>query len=420
VVRVEGAPARPDRFVLREGVCVIGSAPACDMVIDEPTVSRMHAELQLLPEGVGVRDLGSRNGIFWLGQRVEKIVLGLGGRLEIGAATVRVDPDAGTLGATLEHEGGTYRGAVGASPAMRRIFGMLLRLEGSLVTVLLEGESGAGKEVIARALHEGSPCAGGPMVTVNCGAIPRELVQSELFGHKKGAFTGAAESRSGAFEAADGGTLFLDEIGELPLDVQPVLLRALESGEVQPVGGDRTHQVKVRIVAATNRDLEAQVAAGAFREDLFYRLAVVRLRVPPLRERLEDIEPMANHFARGLGMDALPPEVVDELRGRRWPGNARELRNAVHVYAALGALPEPSRARGGLLDTALRELVDPSRPYSELKDELTDRFTRLYLTSLLERAKGNQSAAARMAGLDRTYLGRLLAKHGFGREGGGG
>jgi transcriptional regulator with GAF, ATPase, and Fis domain len=250
------------------------------------------------------------------------------------------------------------------------------------------------------------------MVTVNCGAIPRELVASELFGHRKGAFTGAVEARTGAFDEADGGTLFLDEIGELPIDLQPALLRVLETGEVRAVGAERPHTVRVRVIAATNRDLAQEVEAGRFREDLFYRLAVVRLRVPPLRERIEDIEPLAQLFARAVGLSSVPEPVVEALKARSYPGNARELRNAVQAYAALGVLPEPARKPGATLELALGELVDTSKPYADLKEDLTDRFTKLYLAALLQRTGGNQSAAARLAGLDRTHLGRLVAKYG--------
>jgi transcriptional regulator with GAF, ATPase, and Fis domain len=410
VVRVMmpgGATAR-----LTSGSCIVGSAPPCDLIVQEPTVSRSHVELYLVPEGVAIRDLGSRNGTFYLGQRVEKMVLSLGARVQLGSATIAIDADQGAL-AMQEYTESEYRGAVGASSAMRRIFATLARLEGSLVTVLLEGESGAGKEVIARAVHEGSNVSSGALITVNCGAIPRDLVASELFGHKKGAFTGAVEARTGAFEEADGGTLFLDEIGELPLDVQPALLRALENGEIRPVGGDRSRIVKVRIVAATNRDLEEEIGRGTFREDLFYRLAVVRLRVPPLRERPEDIEPLARKFAAAMGAGELPRDVVERLKGRTFGGNARELRNVIQAYVALGVLPEPTRQRTNVLDLALAEMLDPSRPYAEQKEALGERFTKLYLEAVLARAGGNQTAAARVAGLDRSYLGRLLAKHGI-------
>jgi DNA-binding NtrC family response regulator len=394
----------------------VGSGTGCDIVIAEPTVSRTHLELDLVPEGIAVRDLGSRNGTFYLGQRVEKMILAIGGRLTIGGtAALAIEADTESLQEGLEYRSDEYHRIVGTSGPMRRLFAMLTRLEGSLVSVLIEGESGVGKELIARALHDASRVSSGPCVTVNCGAIPRELVASELFGHKKGAFTGALDARKGAFESADGGTLFLDEIGELPIDIQPMLLRVLESGEIRPVGGDQARQVKVRIVAATNRNLEQEVRQGRFREDLYYRLAVVQLHVPPLRERLDDVEPLAVLFARAAGLDAIPRDVLEKLKSRSWPGNARELRNAVQAYAALGQLPEPSRGKTALLELALRELVDLGRSYAEQKDELGDQFTRLYLEALLAASGGNRTAAARVAGLDRTYLGRLLTKYGMGK-----
>jgi len=237
-------------------------------------------------------------------------------------------------------------------------------------------------------------------------------VLSELFGHRKGAFTGALEARQGAFEAADGGTLFLDEIGELPLDLQPTLLRALESGEVKPVGSVEARHVRVRVVAATNKDLEKEVDAGRFREDLFYRLAVVRLRIPPLRERTEDIPILAQRFAEHLGLPVVPAELLESAARHTWPGNARELRNAVHAYAALGTLPRERAPDGGALASALRASIALERPYAEMKDELTEQFTRLYLTLLLARTGGNQSEAARISGINRQHLWKMLQRLG--------
>ncbi|MEZ4447400.1 MAG: sigma-54 dependent transcriptional regulator [Polyangiaceae bacterium] len=300
---------------------------------------------------------------------------------------------------------------------MSRVFAILKRLEGSLINVLVEGESGVGKELVARAIHEGSRRADKPFGAINCGAIARELIQSELFGHRRGAFTGAVEDRAGAFEAADGGTLFLDEIGELPLDVQPVLLRALESGEIRRVGDDRSRQVHVRVVAATNRDLEADVRAGRFRADLYYRLAVVKLSIPPLRDRPEDVELLARTFAARAGVAELPTQVVEGLMQKDWPGNVRELRNAVDAFIALGTLPLLDGSSGPeslpMLDVVLRDLSDPDRPYAEQKERLVERFTRIYLMQLLDACDGNQSEAARRSGLERSYLGRLLTKHGI-------
>ena len=396
---------------------MIGSAPTCDIAISEATVSRTHVELSLVPEGVSVRDLGSRNGTFYQGQRVEKMVLALGGRIRVGATTVAIDADTDSLVSGLEYDGTLYRGMVGASAAMRRVFAMLHRLEGSLATVLVEGESGVGKELVARALHEGSSVAAGPFVALNCAAIPRDVVGSELFGHRRGAFTGALEARRGAFESADGGTLFLDEIGELPIDIQPVLLRALELGEIRALGDDQPKRVHVRLVAATNRELDAEVAGGKFRQDLFYRLAVVRLRVPPLRDRPDDVEPLARRFAAFLGLADLPDTVLAELRGRAWPGNARELQNAVQAYAALGILPEAQRARESRSNASFRDLIDVRRPYADQKDQVIDRFTVAYLQELMAFTGGNQSEAARLSGINRGYLGRLLVRHGVSKVG---
>ncbi len=410
VIRVLGGRATPAAFRLRTGICVLGSASASAIVISEPGVSRAHAELALVPEGVRVTDLGSRNGTWYLGQRVERLSLALGARIKVGNTEVALDADTESLTGGAVFAGESFRGMVGASLAMRRIFATLARLEGSLVTVLVGGESGVGKELVARALHEGS-LANGPLVTVNCGAIPRELVGSELFGHTRGAFTGAAQARKGAFECADHGTLFLDEIGELPLEMQPVLLRALETGEVRPIGSDAARNVQVRVVAATNRDLEAEVRAGRFREDLYYRLAVVKLSIPSLRERPEDIEPLARQFAEHVGLGELDPTLVEQLKARAWPGNARELRNVIHAYAALGELPESAGSTSTTLEMALGDLVDVSRPYADQKEELAERFTRSYLQALMVHTRGNQSAAAKLAGLDRSYLGRLLVKH---------
>jgi DNA-binding NtrC family response regulator len=378
----------------------------------------LHAELTLVPEGVLVRDKESRNGTFYLGQRITTAVLSPGTRILVGGAGLVIDLDeahlsqaaAAALGAT------SFRGMTGSTPAMMRLFMTISRLDGSLVPVLVYGESGVGKELVARAIHEGSRACSGPFIAVNCGAISRELVASALFGHARGAFTGAVNARKGAFAAADGGTLLLDEIGELPLDVQPTLLRALETGEIQPVGEDTPRRVSVRVVAATHRDLPELVRAGQFREDLYFRLAVVPLSVPPLRERREDIPALARFFARQEGASDLDEDVLEELSGRPLAGNVRELRNAVLAYLALGSLgtaspslaPPPSRSG---MDAPVRF----DAPYLAQRDALVEAFSRRYLTSLLDHTQGNQSEAARIAGLDRTYLGRMIARLGLAR-----
>jgi DNA-binding NtrC family response regulator len=293
---------------------------------------------------------------------------------------------------------------------MLELFAQLQRLEQSLATVLVEGESGTGKELVALALHERSSVAAGPFIAVNCGALDSALVRSELFGHRKGAFTGATEGHQGAFEAARGGTLFLDEVGELSNEVQPILLRTVETRTVSRVGESLTRPINVRIIAATNRDLAAEVRARRFREDLFYRLAVVRLRVPPLRERRSDIPLLAQDIAKDLNLESLATSVVRELVARCWNGNVRELRNAIQAYAALGALPPPPVLGPSLVHDAdsLATFIDLSRTYAEQKEKLTQCFQSLYFQRVLALSKGNKSAAARLAGVERSYFNKVV------------
>jgi transcriptional regulator with GAF, ATPase, and Fis domain len=398
-------------FQLAKGSCVVGAGGEADFVVADPAVSRKHVAVTLVAEGVAVRDLGSRNGTYSLGQRVERAVLRPGSTIRIGSTDIRIVAQG--LPEICDEGIDGYGRMVGSSLVMRRLFSMLARLEGSLVPILVQGESGVGKELVARAIHEGSAVREGPLVIVNCGATSHELMLSEMFGHAKGAFTGASEAREGAFEAAHQGTLFLDEVGELPLDLQPSLLRALEAGEVKRLGENRLRNVDVRVIAATNRELDDDVAAGRFREDLYYRLAVVKLRVPPLRDRPEDIAPMARAIARGTAGIDLPEAVVDDLTGRSWKGNVRELRNAVMAYLALGVLPEPGRRCESMLPLALQEAIDSDRPYHQLKAEFMTLFHQTYLRSLLQKTDGNQAEAARRCGLERRYFGKLMTKYGI-------
>ena len=415
-IHVLGSPGTPTVFHLSSGSCRAGSGTNCDIVINEPTVSRSHVELTLRTEGVEVHDLGSTNGTFYLGQRVQRMVLSLGARIQIGLVTLVLDADRDQLEHVLQHSDTSYRGILGQSAPMRRLFGMLARLEASLTPVILEGEPGTGKEAIARALHDGSSVSGGPLITINCAALPRELAASELFGYKRSALPGTTDERKGAFEHADEGTLFLDEICDLPLDVQPLVLSTMETGEVRRVGGDTAHQVRVRVVASTSRDLAEEVRQGRLREELYFRIAVVRLRVPSLRDRVEDIPALVEKFALDAGVAALPTPIVEDLKTRAWPGNVRELRETVLAYDALGALPEPTRPKGAILDLALRKLVDPRRPYEEQKNALIERFTAIWLEELLELTAGNHSAAARYADLERAHIARLATQYGIGKS----
>jgi len=386
------------------------------VIIESETVSRQHAELRLVAEGVSVTDLGSKNGCYYLGQRFQSMSLQPGSRFRIGSAEIQIDVDHESLTQGARGDADRYGELWGVSPEMRRLFDQLVRLQGSKVNLLIHGESGTGKELIARAVHQHSVLHDGPFVVVNCGALDRQLVRSELFGHQRGAFTGAVRRHVGAFEAAHGGTLFLDEVGELSPDVQPVLLRALEQRSITPLGSHDEVPVQVRVIAATHRDLTARVKSGEFREDLFYRIQVVRLEVPPLRERLEDVPVLANAFARLQGVPLLPEDFTEALQRHHWPGNVRELRNAVEAYLALGVMPE---AQGAVphpgLEVALAQFVSPEQTYAAQKEELLQHFTRAYLERLLLATHGNQSEAARQSGLERSYLGKLIGRLGLRR-----
>ncbi|MCZ7685599.1 MAG: sigma-54 dependent transcriptional regulator [Sandaracinaceae bacterium] len=306
----------------------------------------------------------------------------------------------------------TFHGLVARSVAMRAALASIERAAASDATVLLEGETGTGKGKVAEAIHRGGGRAGGPFLIVDCGAVPAALLESELYGHERSAFTGATERRIGAFEEASEGTLFLDEIGELPLEQQPKLLRALESKEIRRVGANRHERVDVRIVAATNRDLRREVNEGRFRADLYYRLAVLRVTLPPLREREDDIPVLARELLASLGaseetIDRLcTPELLASLRRAAWPGNARELRNHLERCLAFDeALP--------IGDELVREgaLVDASVPYAEARRRAIEAFEREYVRDLLARHGGKVSQAAAAAGMDRVYLHKLVRRH---------
>lgn len=411
VVRLEqdGNVKKSQRLPM--GEMSVGAASGCDLIISDPAVSRRHLRLRVVPAGIEVEDLGSRNGTFFGAHRIGRLTLGLGSRIRLGESQLLFEADRddfeGTQGESLE----SYGELVGRAPSMQRLFTLMRRLEGSLAGVLIFGETGTGKELVARALHEESRVKTGPLISINCGALDRSLVRSELFGHKKGAFTGALADAVGALEAADGGTLFLDEIGDLPLEVQPVLLRALESGEFCRVGETRTRRTSARVIAATNRDLEQDVADGLFREDLYFRLRVVCLTVPPLSARPEDIPLLVQRLSERLGMGALPADIQQELATRRFRGNVRELRHLIEAYGALGELPEGRKAETSQLSMALEGLIDETLPYAEQKERVVEEMTRVYLRKVVERTSGNRSEAARIAQLQRGYLRRLLEKY---------
>jgi DNA-binding NtrC family response regulator len=406
----------PDRELSIDGggsELAIGTAAANAVVLTDTSVSRHHIAITPAPRGHLVRDLGSTNGTTINGVAIERAYLAPGAVIAIGQSRLRFDALGGEDRAQLSSDSRWGR-ALGASEAMRRIFAVLPRLAESDATILLEGETGTGKGLLAEAIHEASPRAEGPFVVLDCGSIPPTLIESELFGHDKGAFTGAAAARVGGFEAAHGGTVFLDEIGELPLDMQPKLLRAIEDRVVKRIGGNDPVRLDIRIVAATNRDLRSEINQGRFRSDLYYRLNTVRLRIPPLRERRDDIALLVAHFYRQLGPGGDPPaDLLADLVRHDWPGNVRELRAAVEravllgdpaVWSALsGDAPAPPPAEAGQLDG--------TTSFRAAKERAVAAWERDYVRSLIARHDGNLSRAARAVRMDRNHLRELLRRH---------
>jgi transcriptional regulator with GAF, ATPase, and Fis domain len=396
----------------------IGSAPGNDLVLNDPTVSRHHCALERRPDGLVIRDAESRNGTVLGTVRVREAWLSPDATFRLGQTVVAVRPTrTRPLDISLSgHFGGLFGGHLG----MRALFALLTRLAEVDTAVLVEGETGTGKELVARALHTESRRARGRFVVVDCGAVAANLIESELFGHVRGAFTGADGPRTGAFELADAGTLFLDEIGELPLELQPKLLRALETGTVRPLGSAQEKRVSPRIVAATHRDLRRMVNVGTFREDLYYRLAVCPVWVPPLRERREDVPALARlflaRFQQGPGTPVerapvIAPDAAAWLSAQPWPGNVRELRNAVERAVILGQ--PAATARGDLL-AALRVASGRGREgglTAVSMEAARETFERAYLLNLLARHGPDLDAAAREADLHPKSLARLLRRY---------
>ena len=406
----------PDKGMEFEGEqATIGSAKDNDLVLSDDTVSGYHVRLTALKNGIQVADFGSTNGTFCEAVRLDREVIPPGTTLRLGRTHVVVR--SGRPATVALHDEDRLGDLRGRTEAMRRLMKDLRRVATSNVAVLLIGESGTGKELLARAIQESSPRATGAFVTIDCGALTPTLVASEIFGHEKGAFTGADRSKAGAFEHANGGTLFLDEVGELPAELQTMLLGALERKRFCRVGGHTEISVDVRVVSATNRDLRADVNAGVFRLDLYYRLAVIKLEVPPLRERASDIPLLVEHFMREEGREEpigeiFPEDTMQRLMRHRWPGNVRELRNYVHATLAMGepiALRDESMPE---LDALALALADLSQlPYGEARRVLLQEFEVGYAQRILERNHGNVARAAREAQMARSHLNELVRRH---------
>ncbi len=432
--RLSAAPVERLRLVVVEGPdtgkafdletsapsrLLVGTSPACSIKLTDPTVSRRHAAFEPTPKGAyRLNDLGSTNGTVVDGVRIGEAFVRGGEHVRFGSTAVRLETTHVTADQPALPNAMRFGRTFGASVAMRRLYPLCELLAKARVPVVIEGETGTGKEVLAESLHEmgGSK---GPFVVFDCTTVSPQLVEAELFGHVRGAFTGAERNRPGVFEEADGGTLLIDEIGDLELSLQAKLLRVIDRGELRRVGSQQTTKVDVRVLAATRRDLDKEVAAGRFRDDLFHRLAVARIELPPLRERHGDVPLLVKQFVQEMGgAPALAAEILTRFADYSWPGNIRELRNLVARYVALGGDAEmPVHPRVASIapsseipDGWLDALVARDIPFPIARRKTLEEFERRYVAAVLARHNGNVSQAAKASGLALRYFRLVRAR----------
>jgi transcriptional regulator with PAS, ATPase and Fis domain len=398
--------------MLQKTLVSIGTLPENDLVLADQTVSRKHAVVEEKTDGYVIRDLNSTNGTFLDGIRVREAYLTPGSVIRLGQTEISFSPLEERI-EILKSNANRFGELIGSSSPLQEVYGILERIAPTDVSVLLEGETGTGKELAARAIHSHSRRTGGPFVVFDCGAVAPNLIESELFGHEKGAFTDAVKSRQGAFELADGGTIFLDEIGELSPDLQPKLLRALDQRVTKRVGADKPVPVNVRVISATNKDLEKEVKAGRFREDLFYRLSVVRVYMPPLRKRKEDIETITEYLLAGISSDigkkvnGLSPEAYAALMKYSWPGNVRELKNVLERAAALSDSGK-IEAKDLFLSHGKK-----TAPLDGLSGKTLEDIEKAAIHATLKSVSGNKTEAAKMLGIAYSTLYEKMKKYGM-------
>ena len=428
LIVVDG-PNRGKKLTLDQKLTKVGKRDTNNLVIMDKTVSREHMEIEYTADSFLLRDLESTNGTFLNGSRVKEAYLSPGDLIKVGNTTmefvafdekVKIEPS----------EKEEFGMLVGRSRKMRQIFSILEKISPTHATVIIEGETGTGKELVARAIHENSQRKGKPFVVFDCSAVAPNLIESELFGHEKGAFTGAIKSRRGAFEAASGGSIFLDEIGELTLDLQPKLLRALEQREIKRVGGNVQVKVDVRVICATHKNLRTEIDEGRFREDLYYRLSVVKVSLPPMRDRLEDIPKLIERFLTVGKYNLLPDgslkvrrvedDALKMLARYQWPGNVREISNVLERAVSFvdgDSISKPhldfifAEMAAGEERTERMMAVDVDKPFKDAKQHIVEEFEKEYLTELLQKHHHNLSKAAREAKIDRKHLRNLLKKY---------
>ena len=427
-LEVQDGPDKGTQIAVGQRRIRIGTSPENDLALTDRAVSRFHAEIDVQDDGFLIRDAASKNGIFIGSIRVKEAVITGATTLKLGNTTISFRPGNDTVEFQLT-EGERFGAAIGQSVAMRELFTLLERAASTDLTVLLEGETGTGKELLAEGIHAKSSRASKPFMVVDCGSIPRELIEAELYGAMKGAYTGANADRVGIFEAANGGTVFLDELGELSMDLQPKLLRVIERGEIRRVGASKIIKIDVRLVAATNRDLLAEVSAGRFRQDLYYRLSVVKVRIPALRERRDDIPIIAKAMAEEISKDF--SDVVDagaashvgaivaRYKDHPWPGNVRELRNVIErtlVMASMGEQSDQAMDAGLNAEGGEEKEGSPHVTFKLAKHEAIKHFEWEYLVNVMNLAGNNVSKAARLAGMDRRNFQKMIRKHDIRKE----
>ena len=432
LVVLEG-PDKNKKITLNKNLTAIGKRENNDLVLADKTVSRNHLEIEYTSDSFLLKDMGSTNGTYLNGSKVKEAYLAPGDTIKAGNTLlefVAFDEKISIEPSAKE----SFGGMAGKSRKMRQIFAILEKIAPTHATVIIEGETGTGKDLVARAIHEHSTRRAHPYMVFDCSGVAPNLIESELFGHEKGAFTGAIRSRAGVFEAAKGGTVFLDEIGELTLDLQPKLLRALESREIRRVGANNPTRIDVRVVSATNRNLKKEIEAGRFREDLYYRMSVVKILLPPLRERAEDIpliiqkllaEGKFNMTPTGVKVTKVEDDALKLLMRYPWPGNVRELAN---VMERACSFVEGSVISRNHLDFIFAEMgdteertdrmkIDADLPFKEAKQRIVEVFEKEYLEDLLKRHNHNLSKAAREAKVDRKHIRNLLKKYGIPTKG---
>ncbi|MBA2663540.1 MAG: sigma 54-dependent Fis family transcriptional regulator [Bradymonadaceae bacterium] len=437
VVVVDG-PDEGKEFVIGKSKFYVGRSAVTDFKVADKSISGTHFEIRAEEDGFLLRDMGSTNGTWVAGCRVREIYLAPNVTFRAGNTTFRLTPIDEIVEIALSEEE-HFGGVIGRSVAMREVFATLSKIAPSELTCMIEGDTGTGKERMARAIHDKSRRKSKPFVVLDCSSIPRELMESYVFGHERGAFTGAVNQHKGAFEQANGGTLFLDEIGELDLALQPKLLRVLENREYMRVGGTKLMRTDCRIIAATNRDLRVMVNEGAFREDLYFRLSVIQIYLPSLAKRREDIPLMVEHFFSTLAERRpdlqrlrMTADAMDMLMSYPWPGNVRELRNVIERAASLASGPAiersdlhlsgytvggptplapPVTSAGPADPDSSRIQADLTLAFKDAKQQVVDQFEYDYLDRIIDAHDGNISRAAKQAGLTRFHMRELLKKH---------